>query len=109
MADPVSRVSRVLMRGPLAPFAEEYGGELLRSAGVVRGMELDINPAWVSGVYFHPNGRPHPPAFELFPDQQIGTQHYLQISSRDFFSFDLRSAPDTAGAAHPTPLPPPHR
>jgi site-specific recombinase XerD len=29
MADPVSRVSRVLMRGPLAPFAEEYGGELL--------------------------------------------------------------------------------
>jgi hypothetical protein len=84
-------------------------GELLRSAGVVRGMELDINPAWVSGVYFHPNGGPHPPAFELFPDQQIGTQHYLQISSRDFFSFDLRSAPDTAGAAHPTPLPPPHR
>lgn len=65
-------------------------GELLRSAGVVRGMELDINPAWVSGVYFHPNGQPHPPAFELFPDQQIGTQHYLQTSSRDFFSFDLR-------------------
>ncbi|MCD2195294.1 hypothetical protein LQ327_18150 [Actinomycetospora endophytica] len=69
-------------------------GELLRSAGVVRGMELDINPAWVSGVYFHPNGRPQPPAFELFPDQQIGTQHYLQVSSRDFFSFDLRSVPE---------------
>ena len=29
MADPVSRVSRVLMRGPLAPFAEEYGCEPL--------------------------------------------------------------------------------
>jgi site-specific recombinase XerD len=29
MADPVSRVSRVLMRGPLAPFAEEYRSELL--------------------------------------------------------------------------------
>jgi hypothetical protein len=29
MTDPVSRVSRVLMRGPLAPFAEEYRDELL--------------------------------------------------------------------------------
>ena len=29
MADPVSRVSRVLMRGPLAPFADEYRSELL--------------------------------------------------------------------------------
>jgi hypothetical protein len=29
MADPVSRVSRVLMREPLAPFAEEYRSELL--------------------------------------------------------------------------------
>ncbi|HMD92496.1 MAG TPA: hypothetical protein VKG80_07615 [Trebonia sp.] len=29
MADPVSRVSRVLVRGPLAPFAGEYRSELL--------------------------------------------------------------------------------
>jgi integrase/recombinase XerD len=29
MADPASRVSRVLMRGPLAPFAEQYRFELL--------------------------------------------------------------------------------
>ena len=81
-------------------------GELLRSAGVVRGMELDINPAWVSGVYFHPNGRPHPQAFELFPDQEIGTQHYLQVSSRDFFSFDLRPVADTAGTAPTQTVPP---
>jgi hypothetical protein len=74
-------------------------GDLMRSSGVVRGMELDINPAWVSGVYFHPDGRPHPDAFRLFPDEQIGTQHYLQTSSRDFFSFDLRLLADTAGAA----------
>ena len=73
-------------------------GDLLRSAGVVHGMELDINPAWVSGVYFHPEGRARPEAFRLFPDQQIGTQHYLQTSSRDFFSFDLRSLTDAAGA-----------
>ena len=31
MTDLVSRVSRVLVRGPLAPFAEEYRGELLAS------------------------------------------------------------------------------
>lgn len=73
-------------------------GEILRSAGVVRGMELDINPAWVSGAYFHPTGSPHPDAFQLFPGEQVGAQHYLQTSSRDFLSFDLRTVADTAGA-----------
>ncbi|MCD2192061.1 hypothetical protein LQ327_01475 [Actinomycetospora endophytica] len=75
-------------------------GDLLRSAGVVRGMELDINPAWVSGAYFHPDGASRPKAFKLFPDEQIGAQHYLETSSRDFVSFDLRSVGDT------TPRPP---
>ena len=82
--------------------------ELLRAAGVVRGMELDINPAWVSGVYFHPTGRPHPPGFRLFPDEQVGTQHYLQTSSRDFFSFDLRS-PTAAAATPPASASAPHQ
>lgn len=73
-------------------------GEILRSAGAVRGMELDINPAWVSGAYFHPTGRARPDAFQLFPGEEVGAQHYLQSSSRDFVSFDLRSVADTAGA-----------
>jgi hypothetical protein len=73
-------------------------GELLRSAGAVRGMELDINPAWVSGAYFHPTGAPHPDAFQLFPGEEVGAQHYLQPSSRDFVSFDLRSLADATGA-----------
>jgi hypothetical protein len=73
-------------------------GEILRSAGAVRGMELDINPAWVSGAYFHPTGQARPDAFQLFPGEQVGAQHYLQTSSRDFVSFDLRSVADTAGA-----------
>jgi hypothetical protein len=73
-------------------------GEILRSAGAVRGMELDINPAWVSGAYFHPMGQPRPDAFQLFPGEQVGAQHYLQPSSRDFVSFDLRSVADTVGA-----------
>jgi hypothetical protein len=61
-------------------------------------MELDINPAWVSGAYFHPMGQPRPDAFQLFPGEQVGAQHYLQPSSRDFVSFDLRSVADTVGA-----------
>lgn len=73
-------------------------GDLLRSAGAVRGMELDINPAWVSGAYFHPTGQPGPDAYQLFPGEQVGADHYLQTSSRDFVSFDLRSVADTAGA-----------
>ncbi|GLZ48610.1 hypothetical protein Acsp06_47950 [Actinomycetospora sp. NBRC 106375] len=65
-------------------------GDLLRSAGVVRGMELDINPNWVSGSWFRPTGGPHPPAFRLFPDEQVAPTHYETPSSRDFVSFDLR-------------------
>ncbi|NMO89153.1 hypothetical protein [Actinomycetospora sp. TBRC 11914] len=78
-------------------------GEILRSAGAVRGMELDINPAWVSGAYFHPTGQPRPDAFQLFPDEQVGAQHYLQTSSRDFVSFDLRSLADATGAGTVAP------
>ena len=29
-----------------------HAGPVLADAGVVRGMELDINPGWVSGAYF---------------------------------------------------------
>jgi hypothetical protein len=83
-------------------------GNLLRSAGVVRGMELDINPAWVSGAYFHPDGVGRPPAFRLFPDEQIGAQHYLQTSSRDFVSFDLRSLADADAAPPVTRRPTTH-
>jgi hypothetical protein len=78
-------------------------GDILRSAGAVRGMELDINPAWVSGAYFHPTGQPRPDAFQLFPDEQVGAQHYLQTSSRDFVSFDLRSLADATGAGSIAP------
>src|SRR3954452_14681242 len=31
-------------------------GAVLADAGVVRGMELDINPSWVSGAYFTRSG-----------------------------------------------------
>lgn len=65
-------------------------GRILADAGVVRGMELDINPNWVSGAYFH--ARPNAPAqgFRLFPAEQVSPQHYFSASSRDWYAWYLR-------------------
>ncbi|ODU07162.1 MAG: hypothetical protein ABS81_02355 [Pseudonocardia sp. SCN 72-86] len=65
-------------------------GRILIDAGVVRGMELDINPNWVSGTYFHDAaGRP-PRGFRLFPAEAVAPQHYLSASSRDWYAWYLR-------------------
>ncbi|MGH3829365.1 MAG: hypothetical protein ACRDRS_02770, partial [Pseudonocardiaceae bacterium] len=66
-------------------------GQIMRASGVVRGMELDINPNWVSGAYFHPvpDGPPH--AFQLFPGEQVPADHYFSPSSRDWYAFSARS------------------
>ncbi len=65
-------------------------GNLLAAAGVVTGMELDINPAWVSGAYFHRNGAGPPACFRLFPDEQVPPQHYLFPASRDWYGWYAR-------------------
>jgi hypothetical protein len=66
-------------------------GAMLQDAGVVRGMELDINPAWMTGVYYQtrPSGQP-PAAFHLYPAQQPAATHYFSASSRDWFAWFLR-------------------
>ena len=46
-------------------------GEILRAAGAVRAMELDINPDWVSGVYFHDTPGAAPQGFRLYPAQKV--------------------------------------
>ena len=66
-------------------------GRILADAGVVRGMELDINPAWVSGAYFHDNPGGAPTAFALFPAEKVAPTHYLSPSSRDWYSWALRA------------------
>jgi hypothetical protein len=66
-------------------------GHILQAAGVVRGMELDINPAWVSGTYFHDTPTGPPQGFRLFPAEQVAPQHYLSPSSRDWFGWYVRS------------------
>jgi hypothetical protein len=66
-------------------------GRLLQAAGVVRGMELDINPDWVSGVYFHDSSDGPPEGFRLYPTQKVQPTHYLSPSSRDWYGWYARS------------------
>ncbi len=66
-------------------------GRILQDAGVVRGMELDINPDWVSGVYFHDQPGGPPQGFRLYPNQKVSPDHYLSPSSRDWFGWYARS------------------
>lgn len=65
-------------------------GRILQDAGVVRGMELDINPDWVSGTYFHPQSSGAPQGFKLFPDEKVSPRHYLEPSTRDWFGWFTR-------------------
>jgi hypothetical protein len=61
-------------------------GEILRAAGAVRGMALDIDPAWAIGTYFHDTLTGAPQGFRLYPAQQVPPQHYLSPSSRDWYA-----------------------
>jgi hypothetical protein len=64
-------------------------GHLLQAAGVVRGMELDINPEWSIGFYYtHENGQIVGNQTRL--DQGKGGDWYFSTQSRDFLSFSLR-------------------
>jgi len=65
-------------------------GRILVDAGVVRGMELDINPNWVSGTYFHDQQSGPAKGFRLFPAEQVAPQHYFSPSSRDWYAWYLR-------------------
>jgi hypothetical protein len=66
-------------------------GKILQGSGVARGMELDINPHWVSGAYFHPAPDGPPQAFQLFPGEKVSAEHYLSPSSRDWYGFYARN------------------
>jgi hypothetical protein len=65
-------------------------GRIMQDAGVVRGMELDINPAWVSGAYFHDRSSGPPTGFRLFPAERVDPLHYLRSSSRDWLAWFTR-------------------
>ncbi len=64
-------------------------GQLLKSAGVVRGMELDINYDWSIGYYFtHDAGQVQSHVSRT--TQSKGPDHYFSPQSRDFVAFYLR-------------------
>jgi hypothetical protein len=64
-------------------------GNILHAAGVVRGMELDINPDWISGAYFQQGPGPTR-GFPLYPAQKLPPSHYFQPSSRDWYAWFTR-------------------
>jgi hypothetical protein len=59
--------------------------ELLQRAGVVEGMQMDINPAWMKFDYYKADGRPGDPTpVPLLPSQQPSPYSYYTPSTRDF-------------------------
>jgi hypothetical protein len=65
-------------------------GKILQDAGVVRGMELDINPDWITGVYYHTSPGKPAKGFQLYPGQKPTPSHYLSPSTRDWYAWFLR-------------------
>jgi hypothetical protein len=59
--------------------------DLLQRAGAVEGMQLDINPYWMSYEYYQAGGHPADPApVNLLPTQQQTAYRYYSPYSRDF-------------------------
>jgi hypothetical protein len=58
---------------------------LLHRAGAVEGMQLDINPEWMSFDYYKAGNTPQDPVpHALLPTQQGSSYRYYQPYSRDF-------------------------
>jgi hypothetical protein len=62
--------------------------EILRHAGAVRAMELDINTYWPSFITYHGPGAIG--AANLLPNMDRSPQRYLTPDDRDFFAVYLR-------------------
>jgi hypothetical protein len=58
---------------------------LLQRAGAVEALQLDINPFWMSFMYYRSHGHPSDPTpLNLLPTQQQSAYRYYSIYSRDF-------------------------
>jgi hypothetical protein len=59
--------------------------ELLKRAGAVTAMQLDINPEWMSYMYYMPKHHPGDPApAALLPTQMQAANRYYSVTGRDF-------------------------
>jgi hypothetical protein len=73
----------IFVYGPALNVQELAG--LLQRAGAVEGMQLDINPFWMSYEYYKTDGRPSDPTpVNLLPTQQQTAYRYYSVYSRDF-------------------------
>ncbi len=65
--------------------------DALLGAGVVRAVQMDINPAWVAGyLYGHRGGKGPLAPVRLVPGQVGISGQYLAPWSRDFFTVEAR-------------------
>jgi hypothetical protein len=64
--------------------------ELLKSAGAVYAMELDINPDWVSFMSYSPSNYPANPTITKLWEFTQPADRYFQPSDRDFVSVGKR-------------------
>ncbi|HEY2553075.1 MAG TPA: phosphodiester glycosidase family protein [Streptosporangiaceae bacterium] len=59
--------------------------DLLKRAGAVSAMQLDINPDWMSFMYYRPGGHPaNPTPKNLLPTQLEPPTRYYSLANRDF-------------------------
>jgi hypothetical protein len=73
----------IYVYGPALNVRELAG--LLRRAGSVRAMQLDINPDWMSFMYYRSGHHPADPTpVNLLPDQVQPPDRFYAVSSRDF-------------------------
>jgi Phosphodiester glycosidase len=80
----ITRGGRVIfVYGPALNVKELAG--LLRRAGAVEALQLDINPEWMSYDYYKAGSHPaNPTPHALLPTQQGSVYRYYQVYSRDF-------------------------
>jgi hypothetical protein len=65
--------------------------DLLQRAGSVEAMQLDINPAWMSFMYYHPPvAGADPVPVKLLDGQQRPADRYYSTTSRDFVAVFAR-------------------
>ena len=64
-------------------------GVLLQRAGAVRAMELDINPEWISYMWYTPSSAGSPTPHKLV-DFVRPPDRYYGVNSRDFFAVYAR-------------------
>lgn len=59
--------------------------ELLKRAGCVEAMELDINPDWTNFMYYKPGNDPaNPTPVAMLPNQLEPAARYYSLANRDF-------------------------